>query len=97
MRRGLRGNSRFWRSIAVIALVRSDIVRHSALRDGVYGKSRFWRSVAVMLFANDARRALTVKEPDRLGTERLVEGQGVTVLALTRPSRRAQRRSARAS
>ncbi len=93
MRKGLRGNSRLWRAVAVIVLVRTDAIRYTAMREGVYGSSRFWRSVAVLLLMNDAGRKLAVKEPERLGIERLVAGQTVQVAAIG-PRRRRRSRAA---
>ena len=97
MRRGLRGDSKVWRWIAVVVLVRSDAIRYNAMREGVYGKSKFWRGVAVMLFARDAVRAVAVKAPEQLGVERLAPGQIVQVCAITPDSRRGRRRARAAS
>ena len=97
MRKGVQSNNEVLRLIALLMVGRPALVRQNAFRQGFRGSSRFWRAVAFWIIAGDIWRKLTVKAPDRLGTERLVEGQGVTVLALTRPSRRDQRRSARAS
>jgi len=97
MRKGVQSNNEVFRLIALLMIGRPVLVRQAAFRQGLRGSSRFWRVVAFWIITRDIWRKLTVVAPDRLGTERLVEGQGVTVLALTRPSRREQRRSARAS
>ena len=97
MRKGVSSNSDIVRLVSLLLVGRPAIVRQTAFRQGFRRGDRFWRSVAYFLVAGDIWRKLTVKEPDRLGTEKLVEGQRVTVLALPRPTRRERRRSARAS
>jgi hypothetical protein len=97
MRKGVQSNNQVVRLVSLLLVGRPALVRRNAFRQGVRGSSRFWRAVAVGFVIGDVWRKLTVKAPDRLGTERLAEGQGVTVLALTRPSRRDRRRATRAS
>jgi hypothetical protein len=97
MRTGIQSESEVYRLIALLMVGRPALVRQNAMRQGLRGSSRLWRTVAFAFIAGDIYRKIAVKEPDRLGTERLVEGQFVTVSALPRPSRRARRRAARAS
>jgi hypothetical protein len=96
IKRGFNSNRNFMRLIALLLVGRPALLRQNALRQGFVGKDRFWRALGFVFLANDVLRKLVVKEPDRLGIERLVEGQSVTVTALPRPSRRAAR-AARAS
>lgn len=97
LRSGMQSRSELARFLSVLIVGRPALVRQNAFRQGVRGSSRLWRMVAVGLFVGDIWRKATVKEPDRLGTERLIEGQGVTVLAMTRPSKRDLRRASRSS
>ena len=97
LRGGMQSRSQLVRFLSLLIVGRPALVRQNAFRQGVRGSSRLWRTVAVGLIVGDMWRKLTVKEPDQLGTERLVEGQGVTVLAMTRPSKRDLRRAARSS
>jgi hypothetical protein len=96
-RRGLRGNSRFWRWVAFLVYIRSDVARHAAIREGVFGKSLIWRAVAVVVFADQIMRTVLVKSPQKLGTERLVAGQAVHISSIAPVSRREQRRLRRAA
>lgn len=89
MRGGLRSDSDIYRLVALLLVGRPALVRATAMRQGFAKRDRFWRLVAYGILANDVRRKLTVKEPDRLGTERLVEGQSVIVSALPRSKRKA--------
>jgi len=89
LRRGLRGNSQAWRWIAVLLVGRSAVVRNVAIRDGLRGGNRFWRYVAVGIMISDLASKFVVKEPDRLGVERLKPGQGVKVKSLGPDRRRA--------
>ena len=93
MRGGMRSDSDLYRLIALLLVGRPALVRHTALREGVAGRDRFWRVVAYAIIANEIRHKLTVKEPERLGTERLVEGQSVVISALPRSERRSRRAS----
>lgn len=88
MRGGLRSDSDIYRLVALLLVGRPALVRSTAMRQGFAGRDKFWRVVAFGLIANDIRRKLTVKEPDRLGIERLVEGQSVVISALPRSGRR---------
>jgi hypothetical protein len=97
LRKGIQTDSELFRLISLLLIGRPALVRRNAYRQGLRGSSRFWRTVAYGFIAGDIWRKLTVKEPDRLGVERLVEGQGVTVLALPRPTRRSRRRASHAS
>jgi hypothetical protein len=96
VKRGFRSNRNFMRLMALLLVGRPALLRQNALRQGFIGKDRFWKTVAYLYLANDVVKKLTVKEPERLGIERLVEGQSVTITALPRSSRRAAR-AARAS
>ena len=96
VRRGFQSNRNYMRLIALLLVGRPALLRQNAIRQGFIGKDRFWKTVAYVFLANDVLRKLVVKEPERLGIERLVEGQSVTVTALPRSSRRAAR-AARAS
>jgi hypothetical protein len=97
MRRGVRSESELIRMLAFVIVGRPEFVRRQATRQGLMGSSRLWRALAYGFIASDVCRKLAVKQPERLGTERLGEGQGVTVLAMHRPTRRERRRAARAS
>jgi hypothetical protein len=88
MRRGLKSDSDIYRLVALLLVGRPALVRSTAMRQGFARRDRFWRVVAFAILANDLWRKLTVKEPDRLGTERLVEGQSVIISALPRSGRR---------
>ena len=82
------------RLLALVVVGRPALVRQTATRQGFMGGSRLWRMIAYGFVANDIYRKVMVKEPDQLGTERLVEGQGVTVVTMHRPTRRERRRAA---
>jgi len=97
LRSGMQSQSEVVRLAALLIVGRPALVRQNAFRQGLRGSSGLWRTVAVGFIVGDMWRKLTVKEPDQLGTERLVEGQGVSILAMTRPSKRDLRRAARSS
>jgi hypothetical protein len=97
MRSGMRSDNEIVRLVALLIVGRPALVRQTAFRQGFTRRDGFWRSVAYVILVGDLVRRLTVKEPDRLGVETLVEGQRVTVSALPRPTRRQLRRAARAS
>jgi len=88
MRGGLKSDSDIYRLFALLMIGRPALVRSTAMRQGLAGREKFWRLVAFGILANDVRRKLTVKEPDRLGIERLAEGQSVVISALPRSGRR---------
>jgi hypothetical protein len=88
MRGGLKSDSDIYRLMALLLVGRPALVRSTAMRQGFAGRDKFWRLVAYGIIANDVRRKLTVKQPERLGTERLLEGQSVVVSALPRSGRR---------
>ena len=96
MRTGFQSDSHVKRLIALLVIGRPALVKQNAFRQGFFGNDKFWKAVAVAFLANDVRRKVMVREPEYLGTERLVEGQSVMITALPRSSRRAAR-SARAS
>ncbi len=89
MRRGLKSDSDLFRLVAMLIVGRPALVRNTAMRQGFVKRDAFWRVVAFGFLANDVRRKLLVKEPDRLGTERLVAGQTVIISALPRSKRKA--------
>jgi hypothetical protein len=97
MRKGFQSDSHVMRLIALLVIGRPALVKQNAMRQGFVGNDRFWKTVAVVYLANDVRRKLTVREPEFLGVERLVEGQGVKITALPRSSRRAARAARAAS
>jgi hypothetical protein len=82
MRRGLRSNNQVWRWIAVLIVGRSSVVRSIAIRDGLRGGNRFWRTVALGIMVTDLAAKVTVKQPERVATERLRVGQSVRITAL---------------
>lgn len=94
MRRGVRSNNEVVRLLALVIVGRPALIRKTANVEGLRGSSRMWRFVAVGFLLNDLYRKLAVREPDRLGTERLREGQSVTVVTMHRPTRRERRRAA---
>ena len=94
MKRGLRSDSELVQLISFLAVSRPAVIRRTATRRGLLGTSRLWRVVGYWFVAGDVYRKLAVKEPDRLGTERLSEGQTVTVVTMHRPTRRERRRAA---
>lgn len=93
LRKGLQSQSEFVRLVALLTVGRPALVRQNAFRQGLRGSSRMWRTVAFGIIAGDVWRKVTTKEPDNLGTERLIEGQLVSVHAMTRPTRRDRRRA----
>ena len=97
MKSGIRSQNQYVRMIAFALVGRPAVIRRTANRQGLVGNSGFWRIVAFGFIVGDLYRKLAVKEPERLGVERLVEGQSVTILALAPDTRRARRRAARAS
>jgi hypothetical protein len=70
------------------------LIRTKALHEGILGASRWWKLVAVVVFGSGIIRKLVGKQPQHLGTEKLVAGQSVTITAIAPASRR-QRRAAR--
>lgn len=94
MRSGVQSQNDVVRLLALVIVGRPALVRQTANRLGFVGSSRLWRMVAYGFLANDLYRKVAVKQPDRLGTEKLLEGEGVTVLAMHRPTKRERRRSA---
>ncbi len=96
-RRGLRGNSRFWKWVAFVVYIRSDVARHAAIREGVFGKSLLWRAFAVVVFGDQLLRYVLIKKPEKLGTERLIAGQAVQISSITPVSKGEQRRLRRAA
>jgi hypothetical protein len=97
LRKGVSSENELFRLISLLLIGRPALVRRDAYRQGFRGSSRFWRVIAYGFVANDIRRKLTVKEPDQLGVERLVEGQTVTITALPRATGRSRRGASRAS
>jgi len=93
LRRGMRSKNDVIRLAALLMVGRPALVRHTAFTDGLAGRDRFWRVVAFGILASDAFRKLAVKEPDRLGIERLIPGQSVAVTALPASARRSRRAS----
>jgi hypothetical protein len=93
LRRGMRSKNDVVRLLALIMIGRPALVRHTAFTEGLAGRDRFWRVVAFGFLAQDVIRKFTVKEPERLGIERLVPGQSVTVTALPASARRSRRAS----
>jgi hypothetical protein len=96
MRKGFHSDNHVRRLIALLVIGRPALIKQNAFRQGFVGNDKFWKTVAFVVLANDVRRKLTVREPEYLGTERLLEGQSVTIRALQRSSRRAAK-AARAS
>jgi hypothetical protein len=96
IRRGINSNRSYMRLMALLLVGRPALLRQNALRQGFFGNDKLWKTLGYMYLANDIFRKVAVKEPERLGIERLVAGQSVTITALSRSSRRAAR-AARAS
>ena len=97
LRKGVSSQNELFRLISLLLVGRPEIVRRNAYRQGLRGSSRFWRLIAYGFVLNDVGRKLTVKEPDQLGVERLVEGQSVSITALPRATGRSRRHASRAS
>jgi hypothetical protein len=72
----------------------ASLIRQKALREGIFGPSRWWKLIAVVVFGSGIIRRFLGKQPQHLGTEKLVAGQSVTITAIAPVSRR-QRRVAR--
>jgi hypothetical protein len=94
LRRAMRSDNELRQLLALLLVGRPALVRRAAFRQGFRGRSRMWRSVAVMFLIGDLRRKLVGREVERLGVERLTEGQGVTVSALSWRARRQHRSAA---
>jgi hypothetical protein len=79
----------------MIAVGQGEYLRVRALREGFFGGSFYWRVIGAVLLAQQVRRQVLGRTPERLAVERLRPGQRVTVqtstprLDLTRRQRRA--------
>lgn len=97
VRRGVMGKSPLLRPIAMIMVGQGDFLRARALRHGLIMGNPFWRAIGVVLLAQQARRRLFTKPPERIAVERIGIGRQVRVSvlepSLSRRGRKAALRS----